>query len=73
MHKAVHMKNFCVRKAVFKQWYAICNEIIYLYELSELQDNCPGPLHSGPGPVDLITCHFKILGLQMVSPSSKNI
>lgn len=31
MHKAVHMKNSCVWKAVFKQWYAICDEIIYLY------------------------------------------
>lgn len=63
MHKAVHMKNSCAWKAVFKQWHVICDEIIYLYELSELQRSCPGPpQRSAPGFIFLITCHFKFLG-----------
>ena len=63
MHRALHLKNSCPWKAVSKQWHVICEEITYLYELSELQDNCPGPPElSGPGPIYLITCHFKFLG-----------
>ena len=63
MHRAIHLKNSCPWTAVSKQWHVICEEITYLYELPELQDNCPGPPElSRPGPIYLITCHFKFLG-----------
>lgn len=63
MHKSCLCEKYLCTKGCFQAMACDHSEIIYLYELSEPQDNCLGPPEcSGSGPIYLITCHFKFSG-----------